>query len=392
MLLLLLRLIIGYVEFEGRGDFPERFINITGRSGIVLWDLERTDDGIKAKITARGYKKLHPAARKTGTSLKITNRRGLPFVLKKYRKRAGLLAGVAAFFAVVYFCSGVIWTVDVVNHTTSLTDEQVRQIACNAGVYPGRSLRSLDAETAKMNIMLLCDRLSWAAVNTGSCRITVVVKEKEPAPVMSELENVCNLKALKDGQIIALNVLEGQTCVKIGDTVAAGDLLAGGLIDTETTGTRKVHARGMVTALTQNVFIGRAQMRGEKRVRTGETKTFKRLYFFNKIFPLYFGNTPGGSCDTEQTLDYLTLFGTRLPVGVETTVFYPTEQLPYTLTASQAQEQAQRQAEAQAQLFLTGTKNGKRSGRVYIENDTVIYELTVNCEENIAYEEKVEFL
>ena len=90
-----LRWLLGWVEFEAEGGFPERLLNLAARGGIPLWDTGRRGVVLTARCFARKYKKLRPIARKAGVRLHVVRRHGVPFFLQRYRARAGLVAGLA---------------------------------------------------------------------------------------------------------------------------------------------------------------------------------------------------------------------------------------------------------------------------------------------------------
>ena len=48
MLLEMLRFVRGYVRFDVCGRYPERFLNITARHGVRLWEVERVGEGFSA--------------------------------------------------------------------------------------------------------------------------------------------------------------------------------------------------------------------------------------------------------------------------------------------------------------------------------------------------------
>ena len=85
---ILLRLILGYVRIEVEGYYIERFINICRNKKILIWNLKR-EKGVRLylNIGIGDFKKLTEIARKTKCKIKIQNKRGIPFILNKYKKR-----------------------------------------------------------------------------------------------------------------------------------------------------------------------------------------------------------------------------------------------------------------------------------------------------------------
>ena len=81
MILKLFRYLFGYVVFSAKGGFAERFINLCAVRRINLWDVSLKDNTIRARIGIRDFRRLRGVARKTGVSVSILQKRGLPFYL-----------------------------------------------------------------------------------------------------------------------------------------------------------------------------------------------------------------------------------------------------------------------------------------------------------------------
>jgi len=76
----------GYVIIFVEGYFLEKFVNICTRRQILLWDIQRDRNSkMTLKVSIRGFKMLKPVAKKTGCRVKILEKRGLPFLLNRYR-------------------------------------------------------------------------------------------------------------------------------------------------------------------------------------------------------------------------------------------------------------------------------------------------------------------
>src|SRR5690554_3431013 len=104
----------GYVIIIVNGLYAERFINICSRRQILLWDIERLSPStIQMKISIRGFKNARHAARKSHCRVRIKAKKGLPYVLSKYRKRKGFLAGIIAFAVLIYLMTSIIWSIEV---------------------------------------------------------------------------------------------------------------------------------------------------------------------------------------------------------------------------------------------------------------------------------------
>ena len=108
----LFRWLCGYVEFEVTGNFVERFLNLAMRGGVNIWGLSHRTDKVIGCALLRDYKRFRKFTRKTGVRVRHIGTYGMPFVAKRYRKRVGILIGVAAFFVFLAVMSQFIWQID----------------------------------------------------------------------------------------------------------------------------------------------------------------------------------------------------------------------------------------------------------------------------------------
>lgn len=89
---ILLKYILGYVRITVEGYYIERFINICTTSKILIWNLKR-EKGVRLYLNI-GIKDFFEAvkiAKKLKCKVKITQKRGIPFLVHKYKKEKYLL-------------------------------------------------------------------------------------------------------------------------------------------------------------------------------------------------------------------------------------------------------------------------------------------------------------
>lgn len=104
MLLKIIRFLRGSVDFTASGKFPERFMNITAKNGVNLWNPVPKKNAISASMYLSDYKKIRILARKSRVKTRITAKHGLPFIINRYKKRTGLLqVRYAELFSVFFF-------------------------------------------------------------------------------------------------------------------------------------------------------------------------------------------------------------------------------------------------------------------------------------------------
>ena len=80
--------ILGYLSISVEGYYIERFINICKNNKIAIWNLKRDKDiKLYLRIGIRDFKNVCKVAKKTKCKIKIVNKRGVPFLVHKYKKR-----------------------------------------------------------------------------------------------------------------------------------------------------------------------------------------------------------------------------------------------------------------------------------------------------------------
>ena len=348
-----LRFVCGYVRFRVTGVFIERFLNLASRGGVNLWGGVKTQTQYTGYTLMRHYKKLRPFAKKTGVQMRIEKRFGWPMWKKKYRRRVGLAAGVVVFLGILGLLGNFVWTIDVVGNELVSSDAILDYLA-EQGLKVGAFKHSLDARELERKTLLELKELSWIAVNITGSTVTVEVNERVLAPDMYlDDDKACNIVAKYTGQICSMDVYDGQSDLKVGDTVLAGDLIVSGVIEDGKGQTRFVHARADIQAYTDYEIEVQVPMQQEKRVPTGEVVQKKYLKILTWKIPLFWDRDQQVSYDSQQTTVPFAPFGLSTPFALveETRAYYTTELVTY--QEVQAKEEAlallQKQEEAQLQ-------------------------------------------
>ena len=78
----------GFLRITIEGYYIERFINICKNKKIAIWNLKRNSNiTLSLNVRIKEFKQICKIAKKTGCKLKIKNKKGLPFLLHKYKRR-----------------------------------------------------------------------------------------------------------------------------------------------------------------------------------------------------------------------------------------------------------------------------------------------------------------
>ena len=280
----LIRYLFGYINFRAWGGFADRFINLCIKDEIPLWNIRNINGNITASTTIEGYLRIRSAAHKSGMRLRVTEKKGLIFFLKRNKLRTGLFLGFALSFVIISVLSQFVWSVSLVGNIT-LDDDYILDTFEKYGVCVGSKISAVDTELATQNAMSDIEKLSWASVNLKGSVMVIEVREKTDAPEIYDDKTPTNLIAGEDGVIISIDVLYGNEEVKPGSAVLKGDLLISGLVSHPDGSESVIHADGYVKALVKR------------------NKTFSYT-----DFSLY-------SLTTEKVRSKLFFFGLAIPLG-----------------------------------------------------------------------------
>ncbi len=318
-LITLLRLIKGYTEFEGKGGFTERFINLSAFRKIHLWDISFIDGSLKAKVKSADYFKLRDVAKRSGVKIRIKEKKGIVFFLNKHEKRLGLLIGAAVYVVILAVLSQFVWTIDV-SGNENIPKTDVLSYAESLGLFIG-TYKPTFIETKAANSLAKNsgDSISWAAINIKGSRAVIEIREKKQS-IIEEVDNTpSNLVADFDGIILNTEVYSGVSAVKEGTGVKKGDLLISGVFENYDGSTSFISTKGKITALHEKK-LSMLYHKKTSVVFHSNAKKNRTLFFFGLKIPLSF---PSRTKSNTYCYSSFSEYNKKnLPVGIITEISF----------------------------------------------------------------------
>lgn len=306
----LLRYVAGYVEFCAEGGFPERFLNLCKVHGISLWKIKSDGVKVNACTTAGEFKKIETPAENSGMKVSVIKNKGLPCFLKRYRWRCGALFGVFVTIAFIWFMSGFIWEVEVVEEGVRL--ENFTQNLDNLGVKSGARKSEIDILEVQERLLEMYPQLSWVSLNIFGDKAQIEYTPAKEMPMTSDGNEASNIVASKSGKITLVEGYKGTNVVKEGAFVAKGSLLISGVTVNSDGSEKFTSASGKVFARTENYIKEQTPTEFESFVSEGSSKRYTLNIFGLKI---PFGFSFDGDIVTSATVS-LEADSAVLPVGV----------------------------------------------------------------------------
>ncbi len=388
MLLDLLRMVRGSVEFSVSGKYPERFINITSRHRVRLWHVHRSEDHFTACMYRSDYRKIRPLARGAGVRLRVIDKNGLPTMLFRYRERVGILIGLCAFVLSIFVMSLFVWSIDVTGLET-LSRSQMNDVLREHGLYIGAFKPSLDVQKLSRDVMIERHEIGWMAVNLTGSYASVEIKEEATPPEVDDIYSPCNVKARSDGVIVRIEAAEGETVVMEGSGVIEGQLIVSGIRTDEQGTHRLVHADARVMARTtrQASFSMPEQM---KLLRpNGEVAERRMLDILGLRLPYRVGSVDSPNTVSNADTEVPAPLGITLPIGVVTDHVSALSEEEFTLDDNSAKELLMREAQLYETFALQHCTIEARDFRLRHDKGVYTLHATYTCVEDIAYSDPI---
>ncbi len=384
--------ITGYVDIVIEGYYIEKFINICNSKQVNLWNIKK-ENSIKmlASIKISDFKDLKQICRKTKCKVKIQNKKGLPFVVKKYKKRKVFLLFLMLIILSIIVLSNFIWNIEI-EGDESIPKEEIMELIKNEGLEIGAFKGKVDTKEIINKIRLERDDVSWVGIDIeGTNAIIKLVKADEKPEIINE-EEYCNIVADRDATILKVSAQNGTPLVKEGDTVTNGDIIIAGWMEGKYTGKQYVHAQGEVQAKVSYRSVEKVYLKETKKVETGESENRYSVKINNFQINLLKTLPKFQKYDTIEENKKLKLFSNfYLPLEIVKYTYKEYEEQLVVHSFEEAKQIGIDRARESLQEELDGKEILDKQVKVTSELEYIEVEVTYEVKENIGIKEKIIF-
>ena len=293
---ILINYLIGYIRISVEGYYIERFINICRNNKIIIWKLKRNKNiKLELNIGIKEFKKILKIGKQTKCKIKIVNKKGIPFIFNKYKKRKIFFFCLILIIVTLTILSNFIWNIQIIEENNQeLTN--IKEDIENCGLKIGMLKSKVKVKEIINKIRLNRNDIAWIGIEQkGTNAIVRIVKTTAKPDIVNE-EEYCNIVSDKQGVIMKINANNGTIAVKEGDTVNIGTVLINGWMEGKYTGIRYVHAKGEIEAkvwhtkckkipyiITEKEKTGKSENKYKIKLNNFEINLSKRLSKF-KIY------------------------------------------------------------------------------------------------------------
>lgn len=291
MLIKLLRWFSGYLLVGIRGYSPERFINLCSSRNILIWSLTKREAGYEFYIGLKGYKKIRPIAKKTKTRPVILERKGLPFLMSRYKKRKIFFLGIILCAGILYCLSLFLWNISISGEYSN-TNETIRKYLEKEKIHVGMLKSKVDCKNIEEAIRREYEDIGWVSAEVKGTRLLIKLTETNLTKQEYVDRTPSHIIASRDGIITEMIVRNGTPKVKIGDVVKKGDIVVSGILELigdsgEVVKREAIAADGDITMKSFYNYKDTFPMEYIKKVYTGEEKKGYSVYVMEQKINLF---------------------------------------------------------------------------------------------------------
>lgn len=387
-----LDLLLGYRRLKVSSSAAGEVMNIFRVCGYSYSDFEFCEEYAFFSCSAVESKRIIEACEVRGITVSIEREGGLPFVLKRYRRRYGVFVGVLLCFLLIFAAGRIVWDIRVEGNEDMSEAEVISELR-ECGFFIGAFKDKLDIDAIETRMLVFSDEISWISINLFGTVANVEIREMELAQDDTAPElAAANLVAARGGIIEDFKDVRGELVVKIGDVVGENDLLVSGLYGDDSSSFRYTCAKGEVLARTTRDFSVEVPLKYNEKSYFDKIKQEKYIVFFEKEvkFTINSRNLPA-TCDTIDTIEYFeTPWGTRLPFGIRTVRYCGYGEYEEIRSQKAAEELASYKLRLLMESELSGAELVAKKISGELLEDKYILRCRAECIENIAIVKEIE--
>lgn len=333
---------LGYYTYTVTAEQRLDILNLALAYGIETYGESEMSGYCSVRISFFDSAKWESALKAAGVSYSRGELRGLLGFFRRIGKHPGLIAGVAVALFLYVWLGGVVWEVRIQSENDIDEDIVLSELA-ESGLYEGVWAAKVDPDRVVAEFLSKDSDVAFATVHMRGVIAEVELIQRDTPPKTEPTRDPCNLVASRDAVITDMTVYAGKPSVKVGQTVAAGDLLVTGVL-TDVGGTRLLPATATVMGRVEDMLEIEVPFSSEGYRVVSSHPAFYSLTLFGHTLTI--GRRESADCVSERRLFLFDRI--RLPFIAR--IGYRTETA--SVTVVRCEEEAKNIAEAELRRRL----------------------------------------
>lgn len=390
---ILLEYIFGYLYIQIEGFFVEKVMNNCISKKIFFWNIKRDKTTIiYVNIGIKDFKELLKISKKNGCKIKIINKKGLPFLFNRYRKRKTFFIFTILIFISLVVLSNFIWNIQIEGLDKINQDDIINELS-NDGLKIGILKKSINTKSIINKIRLERSDISWIGIELNGTNALVKIVEADEKPDIVDDKDYCNIVSTKDAQIVKISAQNGTPVVKEGDIVTKDQILIAGWMNGKYTSTRYVHSEGEIEAKVWYTEKEKIELTQTIKEETGKQENKYEIKINNFSINLYKTLSKFKIYDTIYTSNKLKIFSNfYLPIELTKITNYEEQEYQISYGNDEAKEIGVSELSEKIESEIENKDNIlQKYVNSYATDTYVEVEVTYEVLENIGTKEKIVF-
>lgn len=273
-----------YVIIKLNGSNIEKILNLLRKKHIIVWDIVKTEEGIKFKTSKKDYENNKKFLDEI--NMKPQKKVGFMYSLSKLSVRIGFIVGAILIFIYLAIYSSFIWEIKVIGYETIDKNELISAVEESGNKLP-MAIGKVDKKDIENSLYRKFDKLKFVEAYIEGVKLVIFVKEKKEIEYEKIDKTPSSIVASKQAVIYKTVVKQGELMVKEGDVVSKGQLLVQGVKKINDNENVLINSDAQILGYTYyNITLKEPKIHTTYK-ETGEINTIKYLMLNGKEIKLW---------------------------------------------------------------------------------------------------------
>lgn len=276
----------GTIIVEVEGFFVERFLNLCRNNNIEIHDVKYITAGIITfRINSNKFTHIRKIANKTKCKAKIKKKKGIYFILFRYKKRRMFFLLFLFVILALIALSTFVLKINITGNS-KVSNKEILDILKKADVYVGKNRLFIDERKAGNMLRTELYDIAWVGIDIKGTSVNVEIVEKTLIEDDGNKNAVGNIVANKSGIITKIIAENGTPRLLTGSYIEKGMTAIEGVIESELIGNVNVKASGILRVQSSHTFEIYEKYVIEEKIYTKKKKYGIGISFNDKEFIL----------------------------------------------------------------------------------------------------------
>ncbi len=264
----------------------EKTLNLLRRKNVVMWDINKVQDGISFKIYKKDLEKNKQFF--NDANINPVKKVGLMFKLNKLYMRLGFIAGAVLIIIYIFIFCSYTWNIRLIGNEQILETDIVKFLSDNHIKTPIK-IDKINNKQIEDLIYSNFKSIKFVEAHIDGINLVLYIREKKESDYIINDTSPSSIISNKQAVIYKTVVKQGQLLVREGDVVGKGQLLVQGTKRDKDNTEKLVNSDATILGHTYyNLSFTEPKIHNIKK-ETGKTNKVFKLVFKDKSIKI-FGN------------------------------------------------------------------------------------------------------